>query len=179
GGSLTALLSDATLAHLEWSRGREHDAIARLTGTSAPDPTRNRLAAGVTFTTAGKLSLTAEYEYNGFALSRSKATDLSTASPALFGAYVLDALRRQDLASREAFLVYATQKGVFVRSVDVTALMRVNADDHSRLGWLEIRNHWARLDVAVRLQQQGGRAASEYGLLPDRRSVQVVGSYYF
>ena len=92
---------------------------------------------------------------------------------------MLEALRRQDLASRKAYLLYATQKGFFVKSLDLTALLRVNAGDHSRLGWLELRQHWDRVDLALRLQQQGGRENSEYGLIQDRRSVQVVASTYF
>ncbi len=74
GANLTALLSDAAVAHLEWSCGSEPDlrsralpALALPAGTAA----RNRFVSGVTYTTLGKLSVTAEYQYNGFGLDQS------------------------------------------------------------------------------------------------------------
>lgn len=179
GASLTALLSDAIVGYAEWSRGSEISLLDRALGLQGTSTKRNRLAAGVTYTTSGKLSITGEYQYNGFALDPAGLDALRAAPPAAMDAYVLEAVRRQDPASRKAYLLYLTQKGIGLKGLDLTALLRVNGGDHSRLGWLELRHHWSRFDLALRLQQQGGRDASEYGVLRDRRSAQLVASYYF
>ena len=179
GASLTALLTDAALAHAEWSRGREPDLFSRAVGVAGVQSTRNRFVGGLTYTTASKLSVTAEYQYNGFALSPPDWEALGQNAPVAQGAYVLESLRRQDLASRDAWLVYVTQKSIGLKNLDLTALLRVNGGDHSRLGWIELRHHWDRFDLALQLQQQSGRNASEFGLIPDRRSAQLLASYYF
>jgi len=46
------------------------------------------------------------------------------------------------------------------------------------LFWLELRRHWPNFDLSFQLQQNIGNANSEFGLLPDRRVVQVLGTYY-
>jgi hypothetical protein len=44
---------------------------------------------------------------------------------------------------------------------------------------LELRHHWPSFDLTLQLQQNIGNANSEFGILPDRRVVQVLGNYYF
>lgn len=179
GANFTALLSDAAVAHLEWSRGREPDLLSRALGLPTDKATRNRFSSGVTYTTLSKLSVTAEYQYNGFALNENHWSALGATSPGAQVAYLLEAQRRQDLAPQSAYLIYVTQKSLFHRDVDLTAFLRVNADDHSRLAWLELRRHWPSLDLAFQLQHHSGGLTTEYGILPDRRVVQVLGSYFF
>jgi len=179
GASLTALLSDAATAHAEWSRGREPDLLGHALGPSSPDATRNRFAGGVTYTTSRKLSITAEYQYNGFALSKTNAATLAKNSPIGQVAYQIEAQRRQDLAARQAVFVYVTQKEFGLKDLDFTAFVRVNVGDRSRLAWLELRHHWARFDLAFQLQRNIGRPTSEYGILPDRQVFQLLGVYYF
>jgi opacity protein-like surface antigen len=178
GASITALISDAAVAHAEWSRGSEPDLLRRALLLPDSQSTRNRFAGGVTYTTVGKLSLTAEYQYNGFGLDKSDWTVLS-ANPLNQVNYLLQAQRLQDQVPRQAFLIYATQKDVVMKNLDLTAFLRVNLVDHSRLGWVELRHHWPNFDLALQLQQNIGRIASEYGVLPDRRVIQVLGTYYF
>jgi hypothetical protein len=179
GASVTALLSDAMVGYAEFSRSREPDLLQRAQDISEPRSTRNRFAGGLTYTTASKLSITGEYQYNGFALDRAGWDQLSASGPNALGGYLLTAQRRQELASRQAYLIYATQKSLFLKNLDLTALLRTNVNDHSRLGWLELRYHWPRWDLALQLQQQNGVDASEYGLAPYRRSVQLLLAYYF
>lgn len=178
GVNVTALLSDAAVAHLEWSRSREPDLLSRALVLPANAATRNRLVGGVTYTTLGKLSLTAEYQYNGFGLSQSNWTALG-ASPATQLAYLREALRLQELAPRQAYLIYVTQKSLGLKDLDLTAYLRLNPDDDSRLTWVELRHHWPSFDLTLQLQYNSGRSGSEFGILPDRRVVQVLGSYYF
>ena len=179
GASLTALLSDAAVAHLEWSRGSEPDLLSRALALPGDADARNRFAGGITYTTLGKLSITAEYQYNGFALSQSDWAALGTTAPATQMVYLREAQRRQELASREAYLIYISQKSLFLKNLDLTAFLRVNAGDHSQLAWVELRHHWPSFDLAFQLQQHIGDRASEYGVLPDRSVAQVLGIYYF
>jgi hypothetical protein len=179
GASVTALLSDAAVAHVEWSNGSEPDLLSRALSLPAATVNRNRVAAGLTYTTPGKLSITAEYQYNGFALSQSDWANLGVAAPAAQFAYLQEAQRRQELVPREAFLIYLTQKSLGLKNLDFTALLRVNAGDKSQLVWAELRHHWSKFDLAFQLQQHIGNPTSEFGLLPDRSVVQVLGTYYF
>jgi len=178
GGSLTALLSDAAVLHMEGSHGSEPDLLSRALAQTGAAATRNRFAGGITYTTLGKLSVTAEYQYNGFALDQSSWSALS-ASPATQVAYLLEAQRRQELAPRKAYLIYVTQKSLLLKNLDLTAFLRVNAGDQSKLVWAELRHHWPRFDLAFQLQRHIGSPASEFGILPDSRIMQVLGSYYF
>ncbi len=175
----TALLSDAAVAFFEWSRGRDDDVLSLVTTGSAARITGNRVATGLTYTTATRLSLTAEYEYNGFAIDRSTWLATAASEPDALGTYLLEVQRRQDNASRRAYLVYATQTSAFWKSLDATALMRIDADDHSWLGWLELRYHWRHTDLALQWQQSGGGRDTEYGSSAYRRTLQLVGAYYF
>jgi hypothetical protein len=179
GASLTALLSDAATAQVEWSRGREPDLLSRTLAIHGATSARNRFAGGITYTTLGKLSVTAEYEYNGFALSQSNWSILGATAPGTQVAYLMEAQRLQEQVPRQAFLIYVTQKNLGLRDLDLTAFLRINANDHSRLAWVELRHHWSSFDLALQLQQNIGRITSEYGIQPDRRVIQILGTYYF
>ena len=181
GASLTALLSDAAVAHMEFSRGNEPDLLSRALALTPNPATRNRLVAGVTYTTLGKLSITGEYQYNGFALSQSGWAALGAApgAPGPQLAYLREALRLQELAPRQAYLIYVTQKSLGLKDLDLTAYVRLNPGDDSRLAWVELRHHWPAFDMSFQLQQNMGRRTSEFGILPDRRIIQVLGTYFF
>ncbi|MFZ2296186.1 MAG: hypothetical protein WAW46_14260 [Polaromonas sp.] len=178
GANMTALLSDAAVAHLELTRGKEADLLSRALFLPASTVTRNRFVGGVTYTTLGKLSVTAEYQYNGFGLNQSNWAALG-AAPAIQLAYLREALRLQDLAPRQAYLIYVTQKSLGLKDLDLTAYLRLNPGDDSKLAWLELRHHWPSFDLTFQLQQNMGKSTSEFGILPDRRIMQVLGTYYF
>lgn len=179
GGSVTALLSDATVGHLEFSRGKDDDLFSQFVLGVPRQAIRNRLSAGATYTTSTRLALTAEYEYNGFAPDKAAWDAGSAAGLPAYGSYLQAVQAQQDIASRTAWLVYANQKSLFTKSLDVTALLRINAEDKSRMGWLELRYHWPQFDAALQWQTASGQPASEYGLIPYRRFVQVLGAWYF
>lgn len=178
GFNLTALLSDAAVAHMEWTRSSEPDLLSRALATPGRPTSRNRLSGGITYTTLGKLSLTAEYQYNGFGLNRAGWNALGVAPSAQL-AYLGEALRRQDLAPRQAYLLYATQKSLLLKDLDLTAFLRINAEDQSRLAWVELRHHWPSFDLTFQIQQSQGVPSSEFGIMPDRRVTQVLGTYFF
>lgn len=178
GANVTALLSDAATAHAEFSHGREPDLLRQILLMPATTGSGNRFVGGLTYTTTTKLSLTAEYHYNGFGLTETRWQTLA-ALPAAKTAYLVESLRRQDLAPRQAVLLYLTQKNFLVADLNLTGYVRVNLEDQSRLVWVELRRHWSKFDIAVQLQQSIGGATSEFGILPDRRILQVLGTYYF
>ena len=179
GASLTALVSDAATAHLEWSNGSEPDLLSRALARTGATTTRNRFVGGLTYTTASKLSITAEYQYNGFALGQADWAALGAASAQRQVAYQIEAQRRQDLVPREAYLLYLTQKSLGLKNLDLTAFLRVNAGDQSQLVWAELRHHWPKFDLAFQIQQHIGNPTSEFGILPDRTVMQVLGTYFF
>lgn len=178
GANLTALVSDAATIHAEWTHGKEASLLNQVLSLPAQSLVRSRLVAGATYTTSGKLSMTAEYHYNGFGLDGSLSSTLA-ATPLAQQAYMGEALRRQDLMPRQAVLVYISQKNFGVKDLDLTAYVRVNLADHSRLSWLELRRRWPSFDLAAQLQLNNGRVGSEFGVLPDRRHFQVIAAYYY
>ena len=142
--------------------------------------TRHRVAAGATYTTAGKLSLTAEVHYNGFALDKSQwraAVDSLGLEP--LGAYLYEVQRRQDVASRRAAMVYVSQKDAGLKNLDLTGLVRYNIEDRSRFAWVEARYHFPRVDVALQWQGNLGGALTEYGAQTGRSLVQLLAAFYF
>lgn len=176
GFNLTALLTDAVVGHLEWTRSSEPSLWNRtfwIPGSS----TRNRVSGGVTYTTLGKLSLTAEYHYNGFGLDK-VGWDALNAMPGAQLAYLQNALRRQELAPRQAYLMYVNQKSLWLKDLDLAAYLRINVEDQSKLAWVELRHHWPSFDLTFQLQQNIGGGNSEFGNLPDRRVMQMLATYY-
>jgi hypothetical protein len=178
GVSLTALVSDAAVAYMEGSRGKELNLLSRALALPDTATVRNRFSGGATYTTLGKLSVTAEYQYNGFGVQPSDWDAIENAPDAKI-AYLMHAQQYQELVPRQAYLLYLTQKSLWVKDLDWTAFVRVNAQDNSQMYWMEWRNHWPKFDMALQWQQYSGKSGSEYGLMPDSRTVQLLASYYF
>lgn len=178
GASVTALVSDAAVAHAEWSYAKGPSLAGLAWGTTAPQRSGHKLATGLTYTTASKLSITGEYQFNGMALDRSSWDRTSIGNPGALPTYLIEAQRLQELASRRAYLVYLSQRDLGMKGLELTGFLRVNANDHSRLAWAELRYHFDNIDVAAQWQQHNGRAFSEFGLYPDKRIVQLVVAYH-
>ena len=180
GANATALLNDSAIGFFEWSGGRDFDLFSETFDPTANAVTRHRAVAGLTYTTASRLAVTFEFEYNGFALSK---TEWQRANSALgveaMGAYQYQVQKRQDIASRRALLLYLSQRDALIKNLELTGLIRLNADDNSRFAWAEARYHWPRFDVALQWQTNLGRATSEYGSLTGKRLVQLLGVFYF
>jgi len=179
GASLSALLGDAWVGHLEWSRAEEVPLLDRATASAASTEGRNRVAAGVTWTAPFDLSLTAEWHYNGFAVDDDGASALVAAGPAAQAAYFGLAQQLQDSASRQALMLYAVQRNLLMRNLDLTALVKVNVVDDSRLTWLELRYRFDQLDLALQAQHHSGSAGSEFGSLPWRQTLGILAAYRF
>jgi len=176
GVNVTALVSDATTAHLEITHSSEPTLLTRTQGATTPTVARNRLAGGLTYTTARKLSLTAEYHYNGFAPDSAEWTALNLTDR---GNFLVGRLPLQELASRQAYMLYLSQKDLLRQPLELTAMLRLNAQDHSRMSWLELRYRGSRFDLAAQLLHYSGDSGSEYGLVPDSRVVQILGHWFY
>lgn len=179
GANMSALVSDAAVVHAEWSYGREPDLLSRALSAPAAESARSRVVAGLTYTTATKLSITAEYQYNGFALDKAAWQALSTQAPAAAGAYFLQAQVLQDNAARDAVLLYAVQRDLFVKNLELTAMLQLNRTDLSSLTWAELRYRFDKAELALQFQHTRGVAGSEFGMAPIKDGLALVGVAYF
>ncbi len=179
GFNLTGLLNDATVAYVEWSGGRSPPLVSLAAGSMEGTGFRNRVATGLTHTTAGNLTLTAEYDYNGAGLDREGWNALRSGSPAAYGRYRTYAATVQDPATRHNLFFYAIWQDAIVKRLDFTAMLRYDAVDSSRLQWLEARYRWTSVDLALQAQLNRGKPGTNFGALPDRRITQAVLRYFF
>ena len=180
GANATALLGGSVVGFAEWSGGKDTDLLSAALDAQPRVIRRQRATVGATYTTTSKLSLTAEYEYNGFALNRQQWNQAVAAygiEP--LGAYLFTVQQRQDIASRKAVLVYASQRDAGIKNLEITALMRVNLEDHSRFAWAEARYHWPKFDLALQWQTNLGKAETEYGAVTGKSLVQLLAAFYF
>jgi hypothetical protein len=179
GFNLTTLVNDASVAYVEWSGGRSRSLLSQALNGPNDTAFRNRLATGLTYTTAAKLSLTLEYEYNGAGLDRARWDALRRGPLPAYMQYRKWAADRQDLPTRQAVFLFSSWQDAFVNQLDLSALARLNLADHSRMTWFEARYHWPKADLALQWQANSGRAATEFGALPQQRMLQAVLTYFF
>ncbi|OYV02492.1 MAG: hypothetical protein CFE45_00030 [Burkholderiales bacterium PBB5] len=179
GVNATALFSDAVVGHAEWSLGRDDGSAARAAGYAPSSSRRSKLATGATWTLPTGLALTLEYQYNGAALRHAQLATGSADDVNRIGSYLLANQAHQDSAARQAWLLYASQRNAGLKNLDLSGFVRRNSDDRSLQAWLEARYHFERFDLSLQWQATHGSVLSEYGVLPYRQSVQLLGSWYF
>lgn len=179
GASATGLLSDSVVAYAEWSTGRSQSLLDQVLVTAAPDVRNQQAALGLTFTLPGGLSLTAEGQTNGAGLDRDGWNQVLAQGAGAVQRYFALTQPSQELGSRRAWLLYASQKGLGLTQLDLTAFVKTNAVDQSRLAWAELRYHWPRFDLALQWQRGYGAADTEFGATPYRQIWQAVGVFFF
>lgn len=179
GFNLTTLVGDAGVAFVEGSAGRSRTQRSEALQMADDESLRKRLAAGLTYTTQHKLSLTLEYDYNGAALDEEDWKALMRGSALAYGQYRQWVQYRQEMPTRQAAFLYALWQDAMVHRLDLSAMLRFNVADRSRLSWLEARYHWDRSDMALQWQVNSGDAGSEYGAAPQQRAWQALVRYYF
>jgi hypothetical protein len=180
GANATALIGGSLVGFAEWSGGKDHELLSAALDSSPKVVNRQRATVGMTYTSPSKLALTAEVEYNGFALNRRQWDQaLATYGIEPLGAYLYTVQQRQDIASRKAVLVYASQRDAGIKNLELTALIRVNLEDRSRFAWAEARYHWPKFDLALQWQSNLGKSESEYGAVTGKTLVQLLGAFYF
>jgi len=179
GVNATALAGEATVAYVEWSGGRSRSLLSQALGLDGDSAFRSRTAAGLTYTAAFKLTMTAEYEYNGAGLDRAGWNALSRGSPLDYARYRNYASTAQDLPTQENLFLYAIWQDALITHLDLSAMQRRDPLDGSRLSWVEVRFRLPRADVALQWQRASGSALSDFGAAQDARLVQAVVRYYF
>ena len=205
GLNLTYLLSSATVAYVEWSGGRGPSnlvaartspavatgpnvavAEAATSVPSAPSTSpavatgfHSRLSTGFTYTTPYELSVTLEYEYDGAAPSRSQWAAIRTGPVAPYVQYREYAGAQAELAARQNIFAYAHWDDVGIPHLDLTAFVRFDPYDHSRVTWTEARYHWRNAGVALQWQRRAGDATSDFAPWPVRQSWLALIDYYF
>ena len=179
GLNLTALPNDATVAYLEWSGGRTAPLASQALLRAEDAAFRSRLSTGLTYTTTKNVSFTAEYQYNGAGLNQDGWNALRRGPPAAYGLYRGFVANLQDPATQDNIFLYAVWQDALVKRLDLTAMVRYDALDHSRLQWLEARYHWSRVDLALQTQLNTGAPGSNYGALPERRLWQALLRFFF
>lgn len=165
GLNLSALLGDATTAFAEWTGGRSRSQLAQALGglDNADAATfRTRLSSGLTWTARNKLSLTLEIARNSAAPAATAWQALQADAPA-YAAYRRWTANAQELSTRRLNALYASWPDVLAPKLDLSALLRHNPDDHSRMGWIELRHHGDGVDLALQAQRQQGSPRSDFG----------------
>jgi len=183
GLNLTYLLNQATVAYVEWSGGRSASNLA-LSGYYGPAVSgesvfRSRLSTGFTYTTPFKLSVTLEYEYDGAAPGRDEWNAVRSGPLAPYVQYRQYAANQGELAARENLFGYVHWDDVGIPHLGLTAFVRFDPYDRSRVIWTEARYHWAHAGVAVQWQRHSGDATSDFAPSPARQSWLALVDYYF
>ncbi len=179
GVNLTKLINDSTVAYVEWSGGQSASLFAQALDGPQDETFRNRLTTGFTYTTASKLSLTLEYQYNGAGLERDQWERLPAFSLPAYVKYRQFVQVLQDLPTRHAAFFYASWQDVGIKNLNMASMLRYNMDDYSRLSWLEIRYRWPHDEIAWQWQRTSGSALSDYGAMPVNNAWQFVLRHYF
>ncbi|MFL6660672.1 MAG: hypothetical protein ACJ8G7_00755 [Rhizobacter sp.] len=170
GLNASALVTDAAVAFVEASVGRDRTLRAQALGTAEAKRMQRRAAAGLTYTTPFNLSLTAEADYSSAAPDRAQWNALSPTDRLR----LLDTAQNLlELPARRGAFLYATWKDLLVRRLDLSGFVRWEAATHSRSQWLETRYHWDRMDLALQWQVNSGRVDSVFGSVPQARAVEL------
>lgn len=176
GQNLSVPLGNAVVAYAEWTGGRRASLIGRATGID-DCAFRASSAIGATWTLPVDLSLTAEIQSNGAGATAAQWSSLAASHPMAWGNALQTAVAAQELPSRHALFVMAAWHNIGVRRLDLSGFVQADAGG-GRQYWLELRRRFDRFDVALQLQSQTGATWSEFGAMPEARSVQLLGIFY-
>jgi hypothetical protein len=178
GVNLTSVLGQATVVFVEASGGRMPSSWAESLELPGCESLRGRASAGLTYSTPNKLSLSLEYEYDGAALSRAGWNAARQGDPENYGRYRNYVADQQELPTRHNLFAYVSWQDFLTKHLDLSAFVRFDLVDHSRLPWAELRYHWSHLDAAMRWQDYVGASTSDFGASTSQQTWQVLLDYY-
>lgn len=179
GLNVSTLAGGAAVAFAELAVGKGPSLVDEALGRPSSDRWRQRAAFGMTYTTGFNLSITAEADFNSAAPNRSQWDALLASSTVDALRFLQAAQDLQDLPVRRAAFLYATWRDALVRRLDLSGFLRWDAVTHSRSQWLEARYHWDRVDLALQWQGFFGDPGSVFGMVPQKRAVEVSVRFYF
>jgi hypothetical protein len=163
--NLSGLLNDATVLYSEMA-------------LSNNEQLQYRMASGLTWTSANKLSLSLEYQYDGGAKNTAQWQALQRGPRGEYWQYRREVQTKQALTTQQASMLYASWPDL-LPSLELAALWRHDWIDTSNMAWLEARYHFKTFDVATQWQLNQGDALSVYGALPQRQSAMLLLQHYF
>jgi hypothetical protein len=179
GLNIASLVGDATVVFAEWSAGRTPSQLSQALGTPGEYALRHQVATGLTYTTASKLSLTLEYDYNGAGLDRGAWGALRAGPNAAYGQYRRWAGVSQELPTKQRVFALATWQDVFIDRLDWSAMVRHTVEDRSRTFWTELRYRWTTTELALQWQSNHGDPTSDFGAASLHRSLQLSLRQFF
>lgn len=184
GVDATGLIGRSTVVYVECSVGRSSSLLEQTLAQrglipGVDDSFRDRTSAGFTYSTAAKINITAELEYNGAGLQTSRWEALWAGPAAIYALYRNQLLIDEEPPTRRAAFLYAVWQDALVNHLQFSAMERLDLDDHSHLSWLEARYHWPHIELALQWQQNSGQPDSDYGALTRIQSLQALLRYYF
>jgi opacity protein-like surface antigen len=179
GMNITKLLKDSTVAYFEWAGGQRPSLLAQSQGQSGNKKFRNRVAAGLTYTTSNKLSLSLEYHYNGAAVNKPQWASLPVTSLSSYSRYRQFAQWEQDMPTRREVMLYVKWQDVMTNNLDLAFMLQYNIDDESRFFWAELRRHWRNHEAAVQWLRVDGQTFSTYGWSPLNQAWSMSYRYFF
>jgi hypothetical protein len=179
GLNLSMLASDSTVAYLEWSGGRGASQLEQALGLPGGRVFRQRAAAGFTYSTPFKLSLTAEYQHDGAAPVAAEWDALRRGPAPAYVRYRAWQDERREPATRHGLFLHAAWQDVLLNRLDLNAMLNRSLVDGSHMTWLEMRYRLTHADVGLQWQVNCGDAGTEFGAAPQRRIWQAVLRFYY
>jgi hypothetical protein len=171
GLNISALLGDSVVAYGEFTAGKGISLLAQALDLPELNSSQQRAAAGLTYTTAFNLSLSAEAQYNSAAPN---GDDWGQLAPAVQQQVLATAQALQDLPTRSQWFLYTTWKDALLRKFDLSSFLRQDMQTSSRAFWIEGRYTWDRAQLALQWLSYAGSAGSVYYSVPQKQTVQLV-----
>jgi hypothetical protein len=180
GLGLNGLFGDSTVAFLEWSGGRSRTNVDTALSVAGPYAFHQKLALGLTWTSANQVSLTLEYDHDGAAPDATAWHALQADDAARWGTYRRWATSRQDLTTRNQPFVRVSTTDVGLKGLETAALARWDPIDHSVFAWGQLLYHCNdRFDAALQLQLSRGGRRSDFGATDSHRLAQFSITGFF
>ncbi|MEN7531204.1 hypothetical protein [Cupriavidus sp. DL-D2] len=179
GVNLSVLASDAVTAYAEWSGGRDRSQLNEALGLPPDTAFRQRLSTGGTWTIGGKVTATAEYQYDGAAPDATQWRQFWRLPPAAQMGYRQFLADSQELATRSGAFLYVSWRDAMTPGLDLNAMARLDLVDRSNMFWIEWRYRLPGWDIALQWQRNAGARDTSYGSLPVRQSLMLLTALYF
>ncbi len=180
GMNLTKGIGDRVVAYAEGSAGWRKSMIGASLGLPETPRFTQQAALGATYTTDSKISLTAEYGYNGAGADQADWLTLKTRGPMAVQKVLVDALNRSDPPSRRNWFMHFNWKDMGMDGLDASAYVRWSQVDGSRQYWSELRYRWnSRHEVYVQRVLSAGALGSVYGSVPAANTFGLFYRFYF
>lgn len=179
GLNLSRLLNNATLIYGEWSGGRSLPLDRQVAGDSPIDTFNSSSVFGLTYTLPIDVSISLERHTNSSGLDQQQAQARAAANPQAWGQTLRLAANRQQSLSEHTWFLHISARNLFRPKLDVSGFIQTDQPDQGHQLWLEVRQRFDHLDLAVQWQQQRGDPWTRFGALNEERSAKVLVNYYF